>query len=54
VTHACCLDLSSDVGKELFILLGIFASDEDMERNFSTLQRFQVLGWTGSASWDIP
>jgi hypothetical protein len=44
VTHACCLDLSSDVGKKLFILLGIFAPDEDMERNFPTLQRFQMLG----------
>ena len=31
-------------GIQLFILLGIFAPDEDMERNFPTLQRFQMLG----------
>jgi hypothetical protein len=40
VTHACCLDVVIDVGKELLVLLSIFASNEDVERNLSALQRF--------------
>jgi hypothetical protein len=39
VTHACCLDVIIDIGKELFVLLSILASDEDMERDLSALQR---------------
>jgi hypothetical protein len=44
VTHACCLDVFIDVGKELLILFSILASNEDVERNLSALQRFQMLG----------
>lgn len=44
VTHACCLDVIIDVGKELLVLLSILASNEDVERNLSALQRFQMLG----------
>jgi hypothetical protein len=51
MTHACCLDVSIDVGEELFILFGIFASNENVERNLSAFQRFQMLGWTMSVSW---
>jgi hypothetical protein len=45
MTHACCLDVCSDVYKELFVGFGIFATNEDVERDLSALQRFQVLGW---------
>jgi hypothetical protein len=34
-----------DVGKELFILLSILASNEDVERDLSALQGFQVFRW---------
>ncbi len=49
MTHACCLDMASDVCKQLFILLGIFASNEDVERDLSALQRLQMFGWIMSA-----
>ena len=45
VTHACCLDMIIDVGKELFILLSILASNEDVKRDLSALQGFQVFRW---------
>ena len=44
VTHACCLDVIGDLREELFVLFGILASNEDMERDLSTLQRIQMLG----------
>jgi hypothetical protein len=40
VTHACCLDVIIDIGKELLVLLRILASNKDMERDFPALQRF--------------
>lgn len=45
MTHACCLDMASDIDKELFVRFGIFSSNQDMERDLSALQRFQMLGW---------
>ena len=45
VTHACCLDVIGDLREELFVLFGILASNEDMERDLSTLQRIQMLGY---------
>ena len=44
MTHACCLDVTSDVREELFILFGIFAPDEDVKGDLSAFQRFQMLG----------
>ena len=44
VTHACCLDMIGDLREELLVLLGILASNEDMERNLSISQRLQMLG----------
>jgi len=43
VTHACCLDVTGDVLKELLILLGIFAPDENVKRDLAAFQRFQML-----------
>jgi hypothetical protein len=44
VTHACCLDMVIDIGKELLVLLRVLASNEDVERDLSALQWFQMLG----------
>lgn len=43
MTHACCLDMIVDLRKELLILLGILAPDQDVQRVFASFQLFEML-----------
>jgi hypothetical protein len=50
VTHARRLDMIVDLLKELFVCLGVFAADKDLQRNLAALQRLEVFGYDGLAS----
>ena len=46
-THSRCLDVTIDVCKHLLIGLRILSPNQDMERDLSTLQWFQMLCYRG-------
>lgn len=48
LTYACCLDLASDIGEKLLVLLRIFTPKQNVDRELATFQRVQMFSYTGS------
>jgi hypothetical protein len=44
MTHACCLDGVCDLDKELLVLSGVLASDEDFDWEPAALDLVEVFG----------
>lgn len=50
-THASSLDRISELDKDLVVLLGIFASNEDFDGMFLILELIEVFGCSAGSAW---